>query len=248
MRKPARCESILIATFAGLASLGLVAGPASAALVMLRSGDQIPGTAWEVIFEDPVTLLFNDADKTNRSDGTLFELTSRTNNDSITLTFQQIFETPTSRPAGGLRLNFQKTDTNVTGPAWTGYQLQLIDDVPAPNDPKNGDYPPQPHFHQSGPAARIVPTAATFIFGEIFTGDNLDKYKSSFKGDVRSRDPSDLIELGGTGNTVGQGQSVQILNLLIHEREFAIGVIPDPGRRIFRLVETPVIGGRGNPP
>jgi hypothetical protein len=240
MRKLARYKLTLIAIFGGLLSLGLVTGPGAADPVILHSGDQIPGTVWEVIFPNSVMLIFNEADKTNDSAGTLIALTARTNNASITLQFQQIFETPTSLVAGGLRLNYQSTVTNVTGgPAWAGYQLQLIDDFPAPNEPKSNIHPSQPHFH---PNPRIVGTAAkaTFIFGETFTG-NENKYISSFLGKVPERggqaDPADLILLGGN---VGQGRSVQILNLLIHERQFAIGVIPDPGRRIFRLVETPI--------
>jgi hypothetical protein len=226
--------SNLIAIFGSLLSFGLVAGPASAGTLMLD------GTVWSVTFPNSVNLIFNTNDRTNGTSGTLIEITTRTNNDSITLLFQQMFETPTSTPASaGLRLNFQKTDTNVVDADWIGYNLQLFDDVPLLGaDPINaGDHPPEPHFHPDG----VAPTAATFTFGgPAFSGNELGKYSSSFKGDAATRDPADLIQLGFDGRKVIKNRSVQIQNLLIHERQFAIGVIPDPGRRTFRLVETPI--------
>jgi hypothetical protein len=215
-----------------------VIGPVAAGPIMLKSGQQIPGTVWEAIFPSQVNLSFNADDKTNGTAGTLIETTSRVNNDPLTIEFQQIFETPISKVAGGLRLNLQKTDTNAVGPAWTGYKLQLIDLVPAPNDPESDEHPPQPHFH---------PKTATFLLGtKSFNSTNNNLFSATFLG-KNQVDPSDTILLGDGKTEVDQNKSVQILNLLIHERQFPIGVIPDPGRRIFDLVETPIIAGAANP-
>src|SRR5262245_24843232 len=186
MNNFAWARSILFAIT--LASLGLT-GNASGAIVNLTSGNIIPGTVWEVNFPSSVTLLFNDADKTNGTVGTLIELTSRTNNDPITINFIQRFETTTSGVGGGLRRNFQKTDTNTSTKAWIAYRLELFDDGSVLNQ-EDASHPPPPHFH---PTNTIGPVAATFTFKDTFSGNDLNQYQSKFQGDTSSRDPADVI-------------------------------------------------------
>lgn len=231
MTIPLRRAAMLVA---GALCLQFLAGAtASADLIVLKSGDLIPGTVWDVSFPKTVSLVFNTSDTTNSTAGTLIETTARTDNSAITIHFQQDFETPLSKVGGGLRLNLQKTDTNAVGPAWVGYEIKLVDLVSAPNDPQSDEHPPEPHFH---------PKTATFIFGDTFTGADVKKYRSSFLGDSMIRNPVDTMIFGDGGTTtVPMGRSVQMLNLLIHERQFPIGTIPDPGRRTFDMIETPIL-------
>lgn len=209
----------LIALAAGV--LGVLPGLSGAYAVPIVSGTLLPGTVWDVMFSAPITLDYTQtvpAAANFNTAGLLQETTTRANNAPLTITFQQAFETPTSATAGGLRLLFQTNVTNNTGAPWTGYRLDLIDDTPAPNNPPSNTHPPQPHFHP------VLSSA---------TGNPLNRFMG-----IPQDDPADTLIW--TGNPVGLGKAEIINSLLLHERQFAIGVIPDPGRRIFRLVETPI--------
>jgi hypothetical protein len=213
-----------------VAFAGFVAGidRVSAGPIALSSGDFLPNTdgVWRVFFDDPITLSFDRNNMTNETIGTLIQTTTRVNNDPLTVRFQQEFETPTSAVRGGLRINFQAMITNTTGVSWSGHQLELFDDAPAgPNVPPDATHPAWPHFHP-------------------WDTPNVDAEFSPYLVDVTSyKDPGELLFISNDGFVqVEEGQSFGVQNLLIHERQFAPADLesPDPGRRIFRLVDTPV--------
>jgi hypothetical protein len=194
----------------------------------------LTGTNWVVDFPNSVSLFWDTADKTNNTTGTLNEITNRTNNNDIILTFRQVIaSTQNSSASGGLRVNFQKDDPNIVGPDWASYQLKLIDAVPGPNV-AFADHPPQPHFH---PTTAVAKTAATFKVGQTtFSGNDLNKYMSTFLGNAGADDrkyPDTILFT----NVVKKGQTLSIRNLLLHERQFFGGPHAAVNKRTFELVE-----------
>ena len=227
--KTLRCS--LIAISIGLFSGLIYPDRVRAAFVDLNSGDQIPGTDWEVVYSGPMTLKFDATIKTHSTKGTILKTASMGINagvrESLTISFNQIFETTESAVSGGLRLNFRSVTTN-TGPEWSVYGLELVDISPvvSPDD----DHPPEPHFHPENPV--------DFEFGpNVFDNTAIQKWHGSFKGALQ-RDPSDVITLGNGVMKVATGQTVEVTDLLIHERQFTPGQIGDTGRRFFQLVQT----------
>lgn len=238
---PRRTFSIVI----GLSAVSLaIAQPAAADLIDLIPNDRIPGTDWRVRFPGNVRLQFLTDQTTNNSAGTLIE-TATQGTDPITITFEQTADTPTSSNSGGLRLNFRKTavNTDAQGRPWLSYTLQLTDDVPAKDRFQNAVHPTQPHFHPTNTLIREV-TPATFVFGSAtYTGNEVNKYDGTFRAQAQ-HDPSDTLILKRADNRgVQVNRSLEIINLLIHERQFARADLPEtgPGRRVFRLIETPTI-------
>src|SRR5262249_17419082 len=144
---------------------------------------------WVVDFDQNVVSLFWDTSHTeNDTQGTLNEITNRSNNNDITLTFRQTTASTANSPLAanaGLRVNFQNDDSNIVGPDWKKYELRLLDDVLGPNV-NFGDHPPQPHFH---PKSRIATTPATFIVGQkTFSGNDINMYTSTFLGQAGADD------------------------------------------------------------
>ncbi len=183
----------------------------------LPSGSTIPGTSWQVQYAGPISLSFDASQNGFSTKGTLIETTTRNNIDPLTISFQQVFETSTSSVSGGLRLLFKETVTNQSTKDWAGYTMQLIDNTPAPNNPPSDSHPPEPHFHPNDSGATFPP----------FNPVNLP-------------DPATTLNIGDGINKVAIGGDFNVTSLLLHERQFAIGIIPDPGRRTFDLVETPI--------
>jgi hypothetical protein len=221
---------LFAAILVGIVNFGMPV-PASAGRIALTG---TPGD-WVVDFDSSVVSLFWDtATRTNGTQGSLNEITNRSNSGQIVLTFRQMTASTEDSPArGGLRVNFQKDDPNITGPDWKNYQLKLIDVIPGKNV-VFADHPPQPHFH---PLRPIATTPSTFIVGsKTFSGGDTNKYMSSFLGSSAADDRTYPDTILFT-DVIKKGESLGIRNLLLHERLFFGGQNAAMKKRVFQLVE-----------
>lgn len=175
-----------------------------------------------------MTLRFDANNTTNQTAGTLLITSTPTGANRGTITFQQYLPADvTSDPSEGFRLNLQAVVRNRTGYDWASYQLWLVDDYPAPDNPPGGVDVPQPHFHPG-----------VYAPDEPMTFTSFTEFIGALGRDPTVEDPANHITL--FDGIVGDGESLGVTNLLTHERQFTPGDLGGgTGLRVFRLVTWP---------
>lgn len=190
----------------------------------------LPGGVWYVEPGPGVSVQFDNARKPSNTVGTLMVNFTHNNGQAWQVHFRQDYEVPTSGVDGGLRFNLDTTVRNNMTSRWSGYQLELTDDTwPPPNDPHSDSHPPAPHFHPLQPAAGGAGIQATF------------KPFTEAHGNLPDPATGVLFIHDGGAHVTEVGQDYKGQNLLVHNRHFAIGIIPDPGRREFTLYGGPIV-------
>jgi hypothetical protein len=197
--------------------------------------------SWEVDFPSAIDLQFTahaPAAGNRNTVGTLLDKTVRMDRAPLTIHFIQLTEAgDETTVSSGMRLLFETQVKNMTKDPWAGYRLQLIDgSFPAPfnQNEQDRDHPVEAHFHVLGGA-----TYAPF--------NNFDPRTSAGPNsgcpDPVSPDVSCNLLVQDGVNKVDINGTLQIQNLLLHEREFSptqMDGLSDPGRRFFDLVLTPI--------
>ncbi|MCI0639439.1 MAG: hypothetical protein L0Y72_02015 [Gemmataceae bacterium] len=201
-------------------SLNLAAAQADS--IVITAAD---GVKWRVFYDAPVKVTFDATKKPNTTIDTLNMQVTRTDNEPITLKFQQEDKADTTGVKEGLRVNFEAQITNASGKDWLGNSLLLMDDAPAVAGLEDKQHPTWPHFHpnKADPQASFKPY--------VVDVNKLD-------------DPAAVLVIQDGGTTkVEAGLNFEVANLLLHERHIAPEDLQsmDPGLRVFRLIEQPVL-------